>query len=184
MAESELMTIARPYARAAFAHALGHRQGAADGLAAWSTRLTTLAAVIDTPIVQAALDNPTLTTRQEAALLHQLLGDDLGREGENFLAILAEYGRLTLIPAVAEMFERLKSDYEKTIEVFLTSAFEVTGQEKAALNKALKQKLQREIKLETDVDRALIGGVIIKAEDTVIDDSIRGRLSKLSYALG
>jgi len=63
------------------------------------------------------------------------------------------------------------------------SAFEVSEQEKSQLGSALQRLLQRDIVLETTVDKALIGGVVIKAEDTVIDDSVRGKLAKLSQAL-
>ena len=70
------------------------------------------------------------------------------------------------------------------MDVEISSAFEVTQSEKESLSQALNTKLQREINLETSVDKSLLGGVVIKAEDTVIDDSVRGKLQKLSNALG
>jgi F-type H+-transporting ATPase subunit delta len=82
------------------------------------------------------------------------------------------------------MFELLKANHEKTMDVEISSAFEVTQSEKESLSQALNTKLQREINLETSVDKSLLGGVVIKAEDTVIDDSVRGKLQKLSNALG
>ncbi len=179
MAESELMTIARPYARAVFAHALEQP----DGLASWGTRLEMLRVALDTLAVRQALDNPRLTTADETALLRQLMGAELGEDGQQFLEVLGDYGRLLLLPAIATLFEQLKSGHEKTLEVAVTSAFEVTEREESLLRDALKRKLQRDIKLETAVDRRLLGGVIVKAGDTVIDDSVRGRLTKLSYAL-
>lgn len=179
MAEAELTTIARPYARAAFSHALD-REG---GLGKWSRMLGLLSAAVASPVVQDALDNPLLTTAEETELLVQLMGDDLSNDGRNFLGVLAEYGRLSLLPTVSEMFELLKSNHEKTMEVEITSAFDVSESEQSSLGEALKRKLQREINISAEVDKALIGGVIIKAEDTVIDDSVRGRLTRLSHAL-
>ena len=111
------------------------------------------------------------------------MGEDLSEDGKNFIDVLAEYGRLTLIPTISELFELLKSNHEKTMEVEVTSAFEVSEAEASTLAEALGRMLQRDIKLETTVDKNLIGGVVIKAEDTVIDDSVRGRLVKLSHAL-
>lgn len=179
MAEAELTTIARPYARAAFSYALSQP----EGLGQWSNMLKLLAAAIDQSIVREALDDPMLTMGDETALVFDIMGDDLTDEGKNFVSILAEYGRLSLIPTISEMFELLKSHHEKTMEVEVTSAFEVSDQERTNLAGALNRMLQRNINLETKVDTDLIGGVVIKAEDTVIDDSIRGRLTKLSQAL-
>ena len=179
MAEAELSTIARPYARAAFSYA-PDTQG---GLGQWSRMLVLLAAAVREPVVRAALDNPRLTTADETGLLLQLMGDDINAEGRNFLGILAENGRLALLPTISEQFELLKSNHEKTMDVAVTSAFEVSEQEKSALETALKTRLQRDIRLESTVDKSLIGGVVIKAEDTVIDDSVKGRLARLAQAL-
>jgi F-type H+-transporting ATPase subunit delta len=179
MAEAELTTTARPYARAAFSYALDQ----AEGLSNWSRMLGLLAAAISQPLVQKALDNPVLTTEDETGLLLKLMGDDLDSEANNFVGLLAEYGRLGLLPTISEMFELLKANHEKTMEVQITSAYDVTEQEKSELKTALHRMLQRDISLETEVDQSLIGGVVVKAEDTVIDNSVRGKLAKLSHAL-
>ena len=175
MAEAELATIARPYARAAFSHGLDQTLG----LSTWSNMLKELASAIAHPTVRDALDSPLLTTEDETALIVQLMADELNSDGKNFIGVLAEYGRLALLPTISEMFELLKANHEKTMEVEVVSAFEVSEQEKSDLGSALKRLLQRDIDLETTVDKALIGGVIIKAEDTVIDDSVKGKLEKL-----
>ncbi|MCZ6503290.1 MAG: F0F1 ATP synthase subunit delta [Gammaproteobacteria bacterium] len=179
MAEAELATIARPYARAAFSYALSQ----AKGLTAWSKMLALLAVASSEKIVREALDDPLLSGVEEAKLLIGVLGDELSDEAQNFVTVLAGYSRIELLPNIAEMFELLKANHEKTMEVEVTSAFEVTDGEEKALSEALRKKLQREITLETSVDPSLLGGVIIKAEDTVIDDSVRGKLQKLSNAL-
>jgi F-type H+-transporting ATPase subunit delta len=179
MAEAELPTIARPYARAAFSRGLDQT----DGLGSWSRMLSMLAAAVSEPKVEEALDNPTLTTEDETSLILQLMGDDLNQDGQNFVRVLAEYGRLALLPTIAELFELLKANHEKTMDVEVTSAFDVSDQEKIELGAALQRMLQRDINIETQVDKLLIGGVIIRAEDTVIDDSVKGRLEKLSLVL-
>jgi F-type H+-transporting ATPase subunit delta len=112
-----------------------------------------------------------------------LMGDDLNQDGQNFVGVLAEYGRLALLPTIAELFELLKANHEKTMDVAVTSAFEVSDQQKTDLAAALQRMLQRDINIETEVDKSLIGGVVIRAEDTVIDDSVKGRLAKLSQVL-
>ena len=179
MAEAELATIARPYARAAFSYALDQE----SGLAAWSRMLQLLSAAVSEDVVRIALDNPLLSGEDEANLLINLLGDEISTEGRNFVNVLAGYDRVALIPEIADMYELLKANHEKTMEVEVVSAFEIGEGELATLSTALKKKLQREINLQTTVDESLLGGVVIKAEDTVIDDSVRGKLQKMSNEL-
>lgn len=180
MAEAELSTVARPYARAAFSFALDQD----GGLAHWSRMLQLLSAAVNESIVQAALDDPLLTMDDKTSFLFDLMGDDLSDQGRNFIGVLAEYDRLALIATVAEQFEVLKANHEKTLDVSVTSAYEVSEDDQQRLSDALSGKLQRDINVETDVDESLIGGVLIRAEDTVIDDTVRGRLTRLAQALG
>ena len=109
MAEAELSTVARPYARAAFAYALNQ----AEGLAGWSRMLQLLAAVVNESVVQAALDDPLLSIEDETGLLVSLMSDDLSTQGRNFIVVLDDNDRLALIPKVAEQFEVLKANHEK-----------------------------------------------------------------------
>jgi F-type H+-transporting ATPase subunit delta len=180
MAEAELSTVARPYARAAFSFALDQD----GGLAHWSRMLQLLSAAVNESIVQAALDDPLSTMDDKTSFLFDLMGDDLSDQGRNFIGVLAEYDRLALIATVAEQFEVLKANHEKTLDVSVTSAYEVSEDDQQRLSDALSGKLQRDINMETDVDESLIGGVLIRAEDTVIDDTVRGRLTRLAQALG
>ena len=180
MAEAELSTVASPYARAAFSFALDQD----GGLAHWSRMLQLLSAAVNESIVQAALDDPLLTMDDKTSFLFDLMGDDLSDQGRNFIGVLAEYDRLALIATVAEQFEVLKANHEKTLDVSVTSAYEVSEDDRQRLSDALSGKLQRDINVETDVDESLIGGVLIRAEDTVIDDTVRGRLTRLAQALG
>lgn len=179
MAESELTTIARPYAKAAFSQALDE----ASGLANWSRMLGLLANAIQQPGVRSALDNPRLTTEDEAKLVIDVMGEELSPKGQNFVNVLAENGRISLMPKIAELYELFRSNHEKTMDVQITSAYEIDAADEQKLAAALKQRLQREINLSSVVDPTLLGGIVIKAEDTVIDNSVRGKLQKLSQVL-
>lgn len=179
MAESELATIARPYARAAFARARDEQAG----LKQWSRMLGVLAAAVTNERVKAALDSPILTTGDEGRLVIDILDDELTEGGKNFVHILAEYGRIPLIPYIWEQYELLKAHHEQTMDAEVLSAFDITEEDKEKLMSSLKKKLQREINIDAKVEKSLLGGVIIRAEDTVIDHSIRGKLAKLSQAL-
>jgi F-type H+-transporting ATPase subunit delta len=180
MAESENTTVARPYARAAFSRALDE----ASGLANWSRMLGMLSAAVQSQQVRLALDNPRLTTDQEARLVIDIMGEELSDKGRNFVSVLASNGRIVLLPTIYEIFEMLKAHHEKTMDVTLISAFEISEDDNKKLAEALKKRLQREVHLSSTIDKSLLGGVIIRTEDTVIDNSVRGKLQRLARVLG
>jgi len=77
----------------------------------------------------------------------------------------------------------LKANHEKTMDVKISSAFEVSKEQEAMISSALTRKLQRQVVLETRLEKELLGGIVVRAEDTVIDDSVRGKLQKLAGLL-
>ena len=179
MAESELTTIARPYARAAFSQGLNE----ASGLINWSRMLGLLSAAIQQDLVSEALENPLLTRTEQAGVMIGIMGDELSPTGQNFVSVLAENGRIGLLRTIHDLFELLKANHEKTMDVKITSAFEVSDDDNEKIVAALNQRLQRDITLSSSVDSSLIGGIVIRTEDTVIDNSVRGKLEKLAQAL-
>lgn len=178
MAEAELATIARPYARAAFSVALEQ-----DALTDWSGMLALLAGAAKDEGVAAHLDDPKLSGHESAAFLVSMFADELSDSVKNFLDVLSSNGRLMLIPTISEQYESLKAQHEKTMRVTVSSAFEVSASEQALIEGALRNRLQRDIEVETTIDSELLGGVVIRTEDTVIDDSVRGKLNKLAGIL-
>lgn len=175
---AELSTFARPYAKAAFGFAV-----AAQDLAGWQQQLGTLAAVVGSEKVAAALASPSLTSAQQCSLLEQLCGDNLSPAGRNFLHILAENKRLELLPEISAQFAILKAQQEKTVDVEISSAFALDNDSETRLATALAANLQRQVKVNTVVDPSLIGGVVIRTGDVVIDNSVRGRLDKLAATM-
>ncbi len=175
---AELSTLARPYAKAAFEYA---RENGA--LAPWSQQLAEVAVVTLDSAVGAALADPALTATQQAQTLCDVCGDALGEEMRNFVAILAENKRLALLPEIYTLFEQHKANQEKSVDVEVISAFEMADAIKAKLAEVLGKKLEREVKVSTSTDKDLLGGVLIRAGDLVIDGSVRGRLNKLTEAM-
>jgi F-type H+-transporting ATPase subunit delta len=176
---AEMSTVARPYAKAAFEYALGKK-----ALDDWSGMLATLAQVAqDGDVRERVLSNPQLTSTQKADLLLDLCGDAVNDEVGNFLRQVGSKGRLAALPAIAEKFELLKAQQEKRMDVNIVSAFALDDAQQEKLASALAKRLNREISITTQVDSTLLGGVILRAGDTVIDGSVRGRLSRLHEAL-
>lgn len=175
---AELTTLARPYAKAAFEYA-----NARGALAQWSSMFATLAGVAAEERVSQQLDAPSLTAEQQAKLLLDLCGDALDTAAANFVRTLAVNKRLPLLATIRELFEQLKAQQEKTVDVEIASAFELDAAMQEKLATALKSKLSRDVKLRASVDPSLVGGIVIRAGDTVIDSSVRGRLAKLAEAM-
>lgn len=175
---AELSTLGRPYARAAFEYANGAGQ-----LAPWADMLGLLSALTKQEAVAALLGSPSETPAGKAARLIEICGDSVTPAVVNFIHILAENRRLALLPVISEQFNALKAEQEKNVAVEVVSARALTADQQETLAAALKTRLQRDVTINVSVDSALLGGAVIRAGDTIIDGSVRGRLTKLAEAL-
>ncbi len=175
---AELTTLARPYAKAAFEQAR-----IATDLAGWSEALVLVAAVSQEENIQKVQTAPSLTAEQKSAMFLEVCGDKLNEKQQNFIKILSENKRLSLLPQVFELFELFKANQEKSVDVDVQTAFEISAELQDKLAQTLRKKLDREVTLQTSVDKNLLGGALIRAGDTVIDGSVRGRLAKLAEAM-
>jgi F-type H+-transporting ATPase subunit delta len=175
---AEIATIARPYANAVFE--LAKRKRALDG---WSRELAVLAAVAAEPAIVEVIDSPAATSIQKANSLARVCGDDLSREGKQLLQVLAGNKRLHLLAEISAQYEELRAQEQASLEVEVVSAFALDDGEQKRISDALARRFEREIVLTSRVDESLLGGAIIRAGDTVIDGSVRGKLEKLSETL-
>jgi len=175
---SELTTLARPYAKAAFEFALDKNK-----LSDWSEMLAFLSAVISNEAMSKLLDNPSLTREKAAEAVLAVAEGKLDEQGSNFVRLLASNGRLELTTEVLSLFEQHKAEHEKTVEVQLQSAVEMTEQQLKDLNGRLETKLGRKVNINCQIDPAIMGGMIIRAGDFVIDASVRGQLNDLADSL-
>jgi F-type H+-transporting ATPase subunit delta len=171
-------TIARPYARAAFAAAqtLGV-------LSAWSDALHTAATVIEDPRIESLLGNPHVTSKQLADLVIDIGGGKLGAPWGELVLALAQNGRLRVLPEIATLFDALKDETEGVVDVTVTSAITLDAKQQETLSAALARRLKRQVRLHSEVDAALIGGAVIRAGDLVIDGSLRTRLERMAFEL-
>jgi F-type H+-transporting ATPase subunit delta len=176
---AELSTVARPYAKAAFEFAVEQ-----DALADWSSMLTQVAQVVSHDDVRAkVLKHPCLSNAEKADMLIDICGDSISEQVGNFLRLVARQGRLAALPDILAQFEVLKAEQEKRMDVTIVSAYPLNDAQQKKLTSALAKRLNREISITTQVDSELLGGVILRAGDTVIDGSVRGRLNRLQEAL-
>ena len=172
---SQALTLARPYARAAFAIARD-----AGVLPAWSNALAFAAHVAADPHVAGLLGNPKLTRNDTVTLLAP---EGASESVADFLALLFDNRRLALLPEIAGMFDALRFEAERTVKAKVTSAVVLPQAELDTIPAALKRRFGREVEVETAVDASLIGGAVIDAGDVVIDGSLKGKLGRLQAAL-
>jgi F-type H+-transporting ATPase subunit delta len=174
---AEALTIARPYAEAAFKLA-----SEAGELSHWSEVLQRLAGVVRSDGVRAVIGNPRVSDEQVAALIGEVAGN-LNPDQRSFLRVLAGNERLAVLPEIAESFERLKNESEGVIDARIASAYPLFSAQVAEVVAVLEEKYGRKVKATISVDPDLIGGISIRIGDEVIDASVRGKLSQLADAL-
>lgn len=172
---AEKVTIARPYARAAFEYAQEQ-----NALGRWSDTLATASLVVTDERVSKLLSNPRVTPDQLVGLIADIAGDGLDERGRNFLNTLAQNRRLDLLPQIAAIYEVLRAEVENVADVQVTSAIPLDDAQRQRLTTALKKRLRREVRLHCDTDASLIGGAVVQSGDLVIDGSLRARLERLA----
>ena len=175
---SDKITAARPYARAAFEIAQGD-----SSQQSWSDALQLLAEVVCNEDMKTVLALPEISAADKGVLLIDIGGDNFTDANRNFVKLLAENGRLSLLVEIHELFEEFLAEAESKIEATVTSAYPLSDAQQSAMTEALKKRLGCEVTLVTETDATLIGGAIIRAGDLVIDGSTQASLSSLATAL-
>ena len=175
---AELLTLARPYAKAAFAFA--SEQGATDN---WSNALQVLSAAVQDEAFSAYLNRPELTPAEQVSIFAKVLGENQTQAVSNFLMLRADNARLALLPEIEAEYELLKSQNNNTVDVVIESAFPMTSVQEQLLTHALEKKFNAAVNVSVEVNPALIAGVVIRAGDQVIDDSALNKLEKMRTRL-
>ena len=175
----ENSTIARPYAEAVFARA--EETGKLDP---WSEILQFLAETAKDPALAAIIADPMFGRDKLTELMIDIGGERLDDEGRNLVRVLVQNDRLSVLPEIVETYERLKAESQRIVNVHVRSAFELQPTQINHIAEMLKVKLGRDITITTEEDPDLIGGIHIRAGDTVIDGSVRGHLQQLANELG
>lgn len=175
---AEKVTIARPYAQAVFSTA--KEQG---DLKSWSAMLQCAAAVAADGEMAAVIANPRIGRDQLVSLFLDICGGNINDAGKNTIRLLAENGRLDVLPEIAALFEEMRAEAEAKVEAEVVSATALSESQKSAIAAALAKRLGREVSLVCTTDESLLGGAIIRSGDMVIDGSVVGKLEKMSNQL-
>lgn len=179
---SELTTIARPYAKAAFDFALEQSVNDKSAVEKWTEMLGFLTALVENEQMQTFLTG-SLSAQKMADTVISIGGEQLDQYGQNLIRLMAENKRLSAIPAVFAEFTRYVEEHQAIAEVQVTSAQPLNATQIEKIVAAMEKRLARKVKVNCNVDNSLIAGVIIRTEDFVIDGSSRGQLERLAETL-
>ena len=175
---ADFTTVARPYANAVYKQA-----AESSALESWGDALEMMAAVVNDASMNEVLDNPQLSSERKGEVLTQILADKLNDQQKNLIKLMAENGRLKIFPEVAKQYEVYRAEAEGKLDAEVISAYPLSPEQEKAIAESLKKKLGCEISLTTSTDESLIGGVVIKAGDTIIDGSMKSQLETLATTL-
>lgn len=175
---AELSTLARPYAEAVF-----KRAKQANAASAWSDALHFLSAVGQDSDLAKIVSNPSVGKERSTKLLLDICQDQIHDEAKNLLKLLVENGKLQLLPNISVLYEQCRAEDEGYVNVDLCSAYALTKAEQNKYVAMLEKQLGKKVNVTVSVDKALIGGILAKAGDKVIDGSIRGQLHQLAKRL-
>lgn len=175
---TEPITIARPYAEAAFKLAQEHQ-----GCGHWSEMLQLIEAIVTDGNIASRIGDPSLDAEALQSVILGMLGDRLDGQGRTLVQVLVQNQRLELVPQIRALYEQLRRDHEGVREAKIISAFPIAPSGLRPLIAALEAKYKCSVKVEVEVDSSLIGGVRVVVGDEVIDATVRGRLDAMATAL-
>ena len=181
---SDTSTIARPYAQALFEIA-----AAEDALTEFSDALSALARLVADEKASAFLTRPDLGVQARAEFVTSV-GSEAGAadfvgsaRGQNLVRLLIENDRLLALSDISLRFDALKAEAENTVKVTLVTAVEADTDVADRIASSLEKRLGRKVELELELDSELLGGAVVRAEDRVIDGSVKTRLKQLAESL-
>ncbi|WP_259430982.1 F0F1 ATP synthase subunit delta [Coxiella burnetii] len=179
------LTLARPYAKAAFAD--GQK---ANQLEAWLAVFTAFSKIIKNKEVARQIINPKFSDKEIKTLLFDLIQTiepestkQLKDKIDHFLQLLIDEKRLMILPDIALVYQQLLNKYQDIIEASVTYVFPLNDEHRQQIKKQLEKRFNAEVKLKMIKDESLLGGVIIRAGNWVMDGSIKGKLTRLAENL-
>ena len=165
-------TLSRPYAQALFEHS-----------GDWSSDLEKISLAVRDTTVANLIDSPHLSYQDKVKQFLALFEGAIEPKTVNFLKVLGESKRLSLLPDIEKEYRALIEGNEgkKTVELF--SPFVLSDEQQEKITTSLKNRFGDNLTVESGIDESLIGGFLARSGDDVLDASIKGKLEKLSNQL-
>ena len=177
---SSLTHIAKPYAVALYdlaseAKSIAQTQKALNKIATLSEKNADFARMLASPLFNLEQKSAAIN-----AILKKLKTPNLSA---NFVKLVAKHDRLIVLPSMIEQFNSITAKLRGEAKAEITSAAKLSKTQLDLLAKTLKKKIGKTIKLQTNVDPSLIGGLIVKVGSQMIDSSLKTKLSAMKIAM-
>lgn len=169
---------AKRYAQAVFS--LGKERGTLD---AWQSDLALLANIVADGRIANYLANPSVTADRKIEALTSTLDTNVQPETRNLARVLVERDRMDLVPEIRELFDDQVRAERGIAEAVVTTAERLTPDEQDLVREKLETMTGLRIELAMKIDPEIIGGIIVRIGDQVIDGSVRNKLEKLRSRL-
>jgi|LauGreDrversion4_2_1035121.scaffolds.fasta_scaffold93506_2 F-type H+-transporting ATPase subunit delta len=171
----ENLTLARPYAQAAY------EQARDEGtMGPWSEALQFLAAVVSDADMHRLINDPRVGSKRLVEALIDIGGERYSATFRNFIKVLEASHRLGIVGEIAELFERQRAEAENFATAEIVTAFPLTSEQEQRIAAAVARRIGREVRVRQRIDQTLIGGAVVRVGDTVFDLSVRGGLGQLA----
>lgn len=171
-------SIVRPYAVALFESAEKNQT-----FEQWDTILTVLTETASLPAMKDMIESPAVSPEDVRKMFELCCSDIIGKEGVRLLEILQEHNRFVIIPELADTYKAMYSQQRGVKNATIVSAIELEDTQQLQIVQRLEKKCNSVLAVTWGIDTELIGGLHITVDDTVIDASVRGRLSQMASAL-
>ena len=175
---AENFTLARPYAKAIFQIAKESGQ-----YQLWTDLLQCLTMVVQNPQVIALIKSPRLVAAEKLDFIVQLDVLPIDQSRLAFIKLLIENDRFLVVPAIAVLFEKYCAEEKQVLKVVIISAVLLNNEQQEVLTKSASRYFNKKVQITWQIEADLIGGIIIKAQDKVLDGSVRGQLLALKQEL-
>ena len=166
-----------------YAQALAQIAQAQHAWDAWARELGTIERILSNPLLRQYLRNPRISAAEKVETVRQVAEGQLSPEAMNLVRMLVERGHAELAPQLLTWFARLADEAQGVLRVQVTTAVPLSEDERAQLTRRLGGTAGRRVRLAEQVDRLIIGGLILRIGDELIDNSLRTRLVALRSTL-
>lgn len=167
-------TSIRRYAQAIFEIALENNQ-----LDKWLEDLRLLALAVKTEGLARPLDSPQVSTERKIGLIEEVFGDTVSKLSRNLISLLATRNMVRVMPAIADEYVTYMDSHRGVERANVVTAVSIDDEQQAKLSALLREIIGREVILTTTVDPKILGGVVARLGDRIIDGSTRTRLENL-----
>ena len=178
----ELVTIAKPYANALFEIAQQDKTHAQ-----WKAVLEAASQVLSDTQMQGFIASPKVSQKDKSSAIQNLvssaMGQKLNEKEHSFLDLLLENDRTNALPGILSIFEDSLNAFDDAKAFTITSAYKLNAKEEKQLISDLSDQYQASVSIDVTIDESLVGGLIIKQGDKVIDLSIKARSDELGLRL-